>query len=241
MSYILQALKESEARRSARTSEEGGVSDPMPPIGSSTIPSIRRPLPLWGVLGGVLLLAGAGFILFGKAPVDRMPVDNQGGAPTGAQRDAHASSQTDHEIDMVGVKLVLNAPEEPKPSVTGIKEVVINKPTITPIKPVRRTVEPVAVAPSETKPVIEEPVAVPDPYAGLPYLRQLPVDVQRVLPDLRFSVHIYSEQQGSRLVKLGDRVIREGQRVAPDLMLEAIIPRGVVMQYRDYRFRVPAL
>jgi general secretion pathway protein B len=74
-----------------------------------------------------------------------------------------------------------------------------------------------------------------------PYLRQLPVEVQRVLPALNFSVHIYSDTPAARMVKLEDRVLREGQRVAPELDVVAIIPRAVVLRYRDQPFKVPAL
>lgn len=85
-----------------------------------------------------------------------------------------------------------------------------------------------------------EPVSE-DPYANLPYLRQLPVELQREVRGIRFSVHIHSATAASRLVKYEGRVLREGDFIRPGLRVEAIIPRGVVLQYRQTRFKVPAL
>jgi hypothetical protein len=81
----------------------------------------------------------------------------------------------------------------------------------------------------------------PDPFADLPYMRQLPVEQQRELGEIRFTVHIYSDEPSSRMVKHGDRMLREGDFVRSGLRVEAIIPRAVVLQYRQTRFKVPAL
>ena len=65
--------------------------------------------------------------------------------------------------------------------------------------------------------------------------------VQRSLPELKFSVHIYSEDPASRRVKIGERMMREGQRITPQVRLEEIIPKGVILSYQEYRFRMNAL
>jgi general secretion pathway protein B len=75
----------------------------------------------------------------------------------------------------------------------------------------------------------------------VPYRRQLPVDVQRSLPELAFSVHIYSKDPASRRVKIGERMMREGQSITAQVRLEEIIPKGVILSYEDYRFRMSAL
>ncbi len=80
-----------------------------------------------------------------------------------------------------------------------------------------------------------------NPYDGLPYLRQLPAAQQRELQGLDFSVHIYSEEPASRMVKLNGRVVRELEFIRPGLRVVEIIPRAVVLQYQDRRFKVPAL
>jgi hypothetical protein len=68
------------------------------------------------------------------------------------------------------------------------------------------------------------------------YWRQLPLSVQRSLPSLDFTVHIYSENPASRMVKINGVAMREGQSVSRFLRLERITPNGVVMVYKVYRY-----
>ena len=42
-------------------------------------------------------------------------------------------------------------------------------------------------------------------------------------------------------VKYEGKMLREGDFVRPGLRVEAIVPRAVVLQYRQTRFKVPAL
>ncbi|MEH6814336.1 MAG: general secretion pathway protein GspB [Motiliproteus sp.] len=73
------------------------------------------------------------------------------------------------------------------------------------------------------------------------YWRQLPLSVQRNLPPLDFTVHIYSENPASRMVKINGVSMREGQRVSLSLRLERITPEGVILAYKGYRFRMNAI
>ena len=76
----------------------------------------------------------------------------------------------------------------------------------------------------------------PDPYEGIPNQRQLAVELQRELPDMNISVHMYSAKPRSRLVRIDDTVYREGDFVASELKLEEITPDGMIMSIRDTRF-----
>jgi len=95
-----------------------------------------------------------------------------------------------------------------------------------------------APAESLAEPVAKEqaPVAVADPYAGIPHQRQLPSSVQRELPELEITVHIYSETPSARLVRINRRNYREGELVDNQLTLEEITPDGLVMSFGDIRF-----
>lgn len=68
------------------------------------------------------------------------------------------------------------------------------------------------------------------------YWRQLPLNVQRSLPSLDFTVHIYSENPAARMVKINGAAMREGQSVSRFLRLEQITPNGVILVYKTYRF-----
>ena len=88
----------------------------------------------------------------------------------------------------------------------------------------------------ETSAASVEADAPPDPYEGIPNQRQLAIELQRELPDMSISVHVYSAKPGSRLVRIDNTVYREGDFVASELKLEEITPNGMIMSFRDTRF-----
>jgi general secretion pathway protein B len=65
----------------------------------------------------------------------------------------------------------------------------------------------------------------------------LPLALQQELPPLTISVHAYSGRPGDRLVGINNRMLREGDSVAPGLKLEQITPEGMVFGYKGYSFR----
>lgn len=67
-------------------------------------------------------------------------------------------------------------------------------------------------------------------------MHQLPQAVRKDLPNLSFSMFVYSENPAKRLVSYNGRVIREGQEIAPGLKLERITRNGVVLNFRGHRF-----
>ena len=54
---------------------------------------------------------------------------------------------------------------------------------------------------------------------------------------MTISVHAYSGNPGDRLVSINNRMLREGDSVAPGLRLEQITPDGMIFGYRGYSFR----
>ncbi|MFW1678146.1 general secretion pathway protein GspB [Pontibacter sp. JAM-7] len=89
---------------------------------------------------------------------------------------------------------------------------------------------------AKTTPSRPQPTPKPDPYQGIPHQRQLSSDLQRSLPDLAISVHIYSESPASRLVRINNTTYREGDQVDRQLTLDEITPDGVIMSIRNNRF-----
>ncbi|MES2295619.1 MAG: general secretion pathway protein GspB [Pseudomonadota bacterium] len=84
----------------------------------------------------------------------------------------------------------------------------------------------------------------PAPAAALvednaPSLRELPEAIQREIPALAFGGYIYSRNPADRLL-LVDKVLRhEGEEVAPGLLLEKLLPKAAIMNYRGHRYRMP--
>lgn len=90
--------------------------------------------------------------------------------------------------------------------------------------------------------VAQEPlpaVSVPLPSAGqnVVWLSELPLSLQQELPPMTVSVHAYSSRPADRLVGINNRMLREGDAVAPGLKLEQITPEGMVLSYKGYSFR----
>ncbi|WP_372834877.1 general secretion pathway protein GspB [Pontibacterium sp.] len=100
--------------------------------------------------------------------------------------------------------------------------------------------QPVPVA-SLTPPIAKEVLpSRPDPYAGIPHQKQLPSTFQKALPDLTFSVHIFSSKPASRMVKINGQRLREGDPIAAGLTLKQITQDGVILSYKNRQFWINA-
>ncbi|GAB3415734.1 hypothetical protein GCM10027318_32390 [Massilia agilis] len=86
------------------------------------------------------------------------------------------------------------------------------------------------------KPAVVAPVSADD---GLPTLNGLPDAVRRDVPKVAFGGYMYSPNPADRLVLVDKTLRHEGEEVAPGLMLEKLLPKGAVLNFRGYRYRVP--
>ena len=71
------------------------------------------------------------------------------------------------------------------------------------------------------------------------HFRELPYDVQRELPSISYSVHLYSQLRENRMVKIDGMMRREGDTVSPGLVLQEITAEGAIFTFRGHEFRVP--
>ena len=69
-------------------------------------------------------------------------------------------------------------------------------------------------------------------------LSELPLTIRRSLPEFRVSGHAYSPEPGSRVARINDQILQEGQSLAPGLKVEEITSGGVVLSYQGYRFQI---
>lgn len=70
-------------------------------------------------------------------------------------------------------------------------------------------------------------------------LDELPAAARRLLPPLAVGGAIHAERAADRMVILDGEVRREGDLVAPDLVVERIEARSVVLRHRGQALRVP--
>lgn len=84
-------------------------------------------------------------------------------------------------------------------------------------------------------PAARAPVAAEE---TLRTLQQLPEALQREVPRVNVGGYIYSPNPADRLLLVDKVLRREGEELAPGLVLERLMPKHAVMNYRGTRYRV---
>ncbi len=96
-------------------------------------------------------------------------------------------------------------------------------------------------AQSIEKPSTHQPVLV-EPKSPPPILVQfweLPNSVQKDIPALTFSFHVFSENAARRTIIINKRRAKEGELVSKYLILEEITKDGIILNWKDkYRFAI---
>ncbi|HVL76729.1 MAG TPA: general secretion pathway protein GspB [Noviherbaspirillum sp.] len=68
-------------------------------------------------------------------------------------------------------------------------------------------------------------------------MRDLPEAIQREIPPLVIGGYLYAANPADRTVLINQRLRREGDEIAPGLVLESLQPDGMVLNYRGHRYR----
>lgn len=243
MSYILEALKKAQAERQLGNAPT--IHAPAPAYApSGAAGGARRHLAL-GLGAGVLIAAG---VLLWVRQADRQP------APAGTAPAVAAQAPGAAPAPIPAPAAPAPAPSDPAPAGAGSAPAAARpvpaapaierapaaapKPAV-PEPPPASSTPPSAPAPA---PAAAEPARAAAPEAvpdeGLPTLVQLPEAVQRDIPRVAFGGYIYSPNPAERLLLVDKTLRREGEEVAPGLVLERLLPKAAVMNYRGTRYRV---
>lgn len=266
MSYILDALKKSEAERA-----RGAVPNlhtqsdvPMPQPGGRRV----------GILVALLVMAAmvAAFAWFVMA---RMTTPQIALAPLPARIGLQVSAELAPPKPVEPIPPAVNTPAPPTPVPAPVTQKAVPaepavsapvakndvpkvdvKPKIeekrfeakvTEVRPAKPAPIPEALPVKKAEPVpVPLPVkkAVPAEAAAAPpenrvgSLQDLPPNVQKDVPPVAFGGYIYSNNPADRSVLIGNRLLREGDQVAPGLTLEKMLPKEAILNYMGYRFRV---
>lgn len=215
MSYILEALRRSQAERERERGQVPGLdAQPLAPEAPGRAGlSTRWLLPAAGA-ALVVLLALVVWLLRRPAPA---PVVVQ--APTAPAVPA--------PVAPAPLPVVVSAPPVPVPAPAPVPaSAPAPAPVIAPATP-PIVVPPVAVAPSRPA----EPRTVP--------LAGLTPEQRRELPPLVVSGSIWSDSAASRFVMLNGQIAREGDTVATGVVLERIRAKSFVLRWRELRVEVP--
>jgi general secretion pathway protein B len=237
MSYILEALKKAQAERQLGSAPTIHAPQVVPAAASATTAG-RRPL-LIGLGAGALVVAAGALFVWRQAPAPapqaaapRAPLAEPARAPDGLAVSAPPvparAPATARAAGPAAEPAVAAAPPAPvRPAAA---------PRAVPPPPVPAASAPVASpAPAPSAPVATR---VSAPEDGLPYLQQLPDAQQRDIPRVTFGGYMYSSNPADRLLLVDKALRHEGEEVAPGLVLEKLLPKAAVMNYRGTRYRV---
>jgi general secretion pathway protein B len=244
MSYILEALKKAQAERqlgNAPTIHAPAPSYAAPRAGQG---AQRRYLAL-GV--GVVVIAAAVALLWprlaGEAPVRLAAVTPPAAVPATAPATVPATAPATAPVATPAPPAVVipaSAPVvQPAPAPAPVAEA---RPVR--VKPAPAPVVPAASSPPQPSPQQREAAPAAPAVAAQPVgddqlrtLQQLPDTLQREIPKVAFGGYIYSPTPGESLLLVDKMLRREGEEVAPGLVLERLTPKAAVMNYRGTRYR----
>lgn len=233
MSYILEALKKSQAER--QLGELPSIHAPQVQLHDAAASGAGRRAPVWLALGGVTV-AVAAVLLFWQPW--------QAGTAAPAAAPAVLAQAVPAPLPAivppaVPVPVPVSAPA-PVMQVAPVPPAA----TAAPVHHARPVAEPPQERPGQAAPPVAAPVPavpVPAPAAeeSVPGMRDLPEPIQRQIPPIAIGGYIYSKNPADRLLLI-DKVLRhEGEELAPGLVLEKLQPKAAIFSFKGYRYRVP--
>jgi len=257
MSYILEALKKAQAERQLGNAPTIHAVQPVPALQPDAAAS-RRPLFIGLGAGALLLLLGAAF-LWRAGPAQAPAVQagqGQGQSPAAvttapvtpapmAAAAAPTAGSPAARLPTVSDSLEVQAPPAPppvrpaQPRVTDAAATTASRAAATPAAPAVQVRMPApAPARAAAPAAVTQAAAASAPEESLPFLQQLPESVQGGIPRVAFGGYMYSANPADRLLLVDKALRHEGEEVAPGLVLEKLLPRAAVMNYRGVRYRV---
>lgn len=243
MSYILEALKKAQAERQLGNAPSIHAPQPVQVNAAAGGASAnRRPLLIGLGAGALVVLAGAA-LMWHRAP-----------APEGqklAQAMAPATPSPPHAPAAAGAAsatLAVHAPDISPPPVAPHVAAPHAVPVAPAPLPSTRAGADTRVArgagapvPAAVQPQMAPPPAQRQPAApedSLPYAQQLPEQIRSQIPHVAFGGYMYSANPADRLLLVDNALRHEGEEVAPGLVLEKLMPKAAVMNFRGIRYRV---
>jgi general secretion pathway protein B len=224
MSYILEALKKSQAER--QLGELPSIHAPQVQLHDAATSGAARRAPVWLALGGVAVAVAAALLLW-------QPWQAGAAAPAGVAGAPAVLAQAVPAPMPAAVPPAVPVPVPVPPAATAAP-VHHARPV-----PEPRQETPGQAAPPVAAPVPAAPAITPAAEESVPGMRDLPEPIQRQIPSIAIGGYIYSKNPADRLLLI-DKVLRhEGEELAPGLVLEKLQPKAAIFSFKGYRYRVP--
>ncbi|WP_426208317.1 general secretion pathway protein GspB [Massilia sp. TWP1-3-3] len=228
MSYILEALKKAQAERQLGSAP---TLHAMPIQAAAPAHAATSRTALWIALGCAAVLAAGGAVAWWRNAAPAAPAVL---AVQPAPAEPPVLVAAPQPPPVIVVPPVPVAAPAPVPLPAPLPARVAAPPVPPPVAPALARAAPMP-AQAKTPPPAPEPSA---PEENLPFMSQLPEPQRGELPKVTFGGYMYSKNPADRLLLI-DKVLRhEGEEVAPGLILEQLLPKAAVMNYRGTRYRV---
>jgi general secretion pathway protein B len=245
MSYILEALKKAQAERQLGNAPTIHAPQPVQ-AAEPGVAASRKPLFIGLGAGALVVVAGALFMWQrGSVPAPSpAPASASASAVAGRELAATAPAPASAAAGAASNTLEVSAPPEPvaPPRPARVAEPRVAEAPARPAPSAAVRTAPVAAAPRATPAPASvstpAPASAPALEDSLPYLHQLPDTIQRDIPRVSFGGYMYSANPADRLLLVDKALRHEGEEVGPGLVLEKLLPKAAVMNYRGVRYRV---
>jgi general secretion pathway protein B len=246
MSYILDALKKAEAERQIGDVPSIHAPAPGASVHAEEAPFVRRYLP-W-LITGLLAAAILAYLVWSHpwshneaTPAVLVQAPIPAPIPTPAPAPVQPAPAAVNEPPAP----VQAAPIAPTPQVAPVPEkpahpekqavAAVEKPKAQEAKVAAPAPTAAPVPPPETSGTATTPAPVPE-EAGT--VQDLPAAIQRELPPVTITGYLYARNPADRSAVINKKLLHEGESIAPDLVLDKLTPKGAVLNYKGYRYRI---
>ena len=209
MSYILEALKKSQAER--QLGELPSIHAPQLPLHQAHGLAGNSRLPLWLALGGAGLAVLA-TLLWWRPWQQPVPVA------------VVAPATVPVPVVVAVAPAAVSAPVAPAPA--PVKAAPLPERKLEP--------QPQPVV----KPEVAVP-ATASAEEVIPGLRDLPDPIRQQIPPIVLGGYIYSKNPEDRLLLIDKVLRHEGEELAPGLVLEKLQPKAAIFNFKGYRYKMP--
>jgi general secretion pathway protein B len=246
MSYILDALKKAESERKL-----GSVPTMYAQAPNAIAPTDGHGWHKWlpWVLAGTTL----GMLIIGLAWLQpwQSQVQTMRNVPAEAPAVTTIAPATVENPMAIAPEAAKEVKPEPAVTASSIAAPSTQRPAkpaqpttpVLPASPVAEKVPQVATGSSVAKvasaPIREKEspnVSSEESQVGTP--RDLPPNIQAELPAIVVNGYIYAKNPADRSVLINQRLLHEGDQITPELVLEKMLSKGAILNYKGYRYRV---
>jgi len=139
-----------------------------------------------------------------------------------------------HDLDETPRHQLAAAKDEVREKTTIVRKSETGAKVIHETTPESPPETPAATAPPEPKPPVDI-TPIPNKVYSV---SELPLSIQQKLPSFGISVFLYSDDTSSRMVKINNKMLKEGDYLSEGLKLEEIDQNSLILNYQNFRFRI---